>query len=330
VRCFDVFNGDADGICALHQLRLAEPLDAELVTGLKHDIALLDRVDAAAGDRVTVLDVSLDRNRARLMALLARGATVRYFDHHHAGAIPEHPGLEATIDATGLLCTGELVDRHLGGRFRAWAVVAAFGDNLPAAAVRLAATLGYDAGRVERLRELGESLNYNAYGASEADVAIAPAALYRLVRPHADPFTLLECEPSVAHLARARRADLEQAAQVRPWRASPAIEIRLLPDAAWSRRARGAVANRAALEHPHRAHAVLAPLPGGGFAVSVRSPRGRGPSAADFCRRFPGGGGRATAAGIERLDAAGLDAFAEAFIEAYAHARGTSERLVGV
>ena len=35
MRYFDVFNGDADGICALHQLRLADPLDSTLVTGLK-------------------------------------------------------------------------------------------------------------------------------------------------------------------------------------------------------------------------------------------------------------------------------------------------------
>ncbi|MCE2831577.1 MAG: acetyltransferase, partial [Oxalobacteraceae bacterium] len=30
---FDVFNGDADGICALHQVRLHCPRDAVLVTG---------------------------------------------------------------------------------------------------------------------------------------------------------------------------------------------------------------------------------------------------------------------------------------------------------
>lgn len=28
---YDVFNGDADGLCALHQLRLADPVDAVLV-----------------------------------------------------------------------------------------------------------------------------------------------------------------------------------------------------------------------------------------------------------------------------------------------------------
>jgi hypothetical protein len=31
MQIFDVFNGDADGICALIQLRLAEPCDSTLV-----------------------------------------------------------------------------------------------------------------------------------------------------------------------------------------------------------------------------------------------------------------------------------------------------------
>jgi len=29
---YDVFNGDADGLCASHQLRLAKPAETELVT----------------------------------------------------------------------------------------------------------------------------------------------------------------------------------------------------------------------------------------------------------------------------------------------------------
>ncbi len=60
---YDVFNGDADGLCALHQLRLARPLDAQLVTGTKRDNALLARVPAIAGDRVTALDIALPGNR---------------------------------------------------------------------------------------------------------------------------------------------------------------------------------------------------------------------------------------------------------------------------
>ena len=59
----DVFNGDADGICALQQLRLAEPIQSVLVTGVKRDINLLQDVQAGKGDEVTVLDISLDKNR---------------------------------------------------------------------------------------------------------------------------------------------------------------------------------------------------------------------------------------------------------------------------
>ncbi len=60
------FNGDADGLCALQQLRLVDPRAAKLVTGVKRDIELLQRVDAGAGDQVMVLDVSLDQNRGDL------------------------------------------------------------------------------------------------------------------------------------------------------------------------------------------------------------------------------------------------------------------------
>ena len=85
---FDVFNGDADGICALHQLRLAEPRESELVTGVKRDINLVRRVAAKSGDSVTVLDISLDKNRDELKRVLNEGAAVQYFDHHFAGEIP--------------------------------------------------------------------------------------------------------------------------------------------------------------------------------------------------------------------------------------------------
>ena len=40
----DVFNGDADGVCALHQLRLHNPQESRLVTGVKRDTLLLKRI----------------------------------------------------------------------------------------------------------------------------------------------------------------------------------------------------------------------------------------------------------------------------------------------
>ena len=51
---------------------MAQPLASTLVTGVKRAIQLLQRVRAQAGDSVTVLDISLDRNRAALLPQFVR------------------------------------------------------------------------------------------------------------------------------------------------------------------------------------------------------------------------------------------------------------------
>jgi hypothetical protein len=307
----DVFNGDADGICALHQLRLADPAETVLVTGPKRDIALVPRVLAQPGDEVTVLDVSLDRNRAALEDLLARGVRVRWFDHHYPGAIPSHPLFEPHIETARDVCTSILVDRHLGGRHRAWAVVAAFGDNLASSAEALAAPLGLDGPSLDRLRDLGEGMNYAAYGETEADLLIPPAELYRLIRPYADPLEFAARERVAAQLDEGRRADLAAAAAVPPHRASKFSATYLLPDAPWARRVIGAFANRLAAADRYRAYAVVVPNSRGGYTVSVRAP-GAGPRSADaLCRAYATGGGREGAAGIDHLPPERLEEFIE-------------------
>ena len=317
MRYFDVFNGDADGICALHQIRLAEPTESELVTGVKREIELLKRVRAGPGDLVTVLDISLDRNRGALLKLLEDGAQVRYFDHHAAHDIPDHPALEAVIDQSRDVCTSMLVDRYLGARYRPWAVAAAFGDNLADCAVRLAAPLGLNASRLDVLRELGENLNYNAYGETESDLLVSPAALYRLIHAYADPFRLVRNEPVIAQLGHERKADLRQALAIEPQRASIGAEAYLLPDVPWSRRVSGVFANHLAGTNPEFTHAVLTHNARGGYTVSVRSPGNANVSALDFCRLFTTGGGRLQAAGIDQIEAAQLDAFLDEFERAF-------------
>src|SRR5690606_22136649 len=178
VKRFDVCNGDADGLCAVVQWRLHDPSPAVLVTGLKREIELLERVDAARGDEVLVCDLSMQRNRGALLRLLEQGVHVRDFDHHAVDDVPSHPGLDAPLALGAGVCTSVLVDRFLDGAFRAWAAVGAYGDNLRALGDRLASAAGVDANARERLRRLGESINYNAYGECEADVHIAPAALF--------------------------------------------------------------------------------------------------------------------------------------------------------
>src|SRR5206468_2039106 len=167
----------------------------DIFLGVKRDIQLLARVNAGTGDEVTVLDVSLDSNREALLALLDAGARVRYFDHHHAGELPLHPGFEAHIDTAADVCTSLLVDRHLAGRHRAWAITAAFGDSLPKMATALARSNGFDADTTASLARLGIALNYNAYGERLSDLHFDPAALAEEMRPFDDPLRFAADSP---------------------------------------------------------------------------------------------------------------------------------------
>lgn len=314
---YDVFNGDADGICALHQLRLAVPLASTLVTGVKRDIQLLERVAAQPGDSVTVLDISLDRNRAALLGLLERGVRVEYFDHHFSGAIPEHPGLCVHIDAAPGACTSTLVDRQLQGRYRLWAAVAAFGDNLHHTALELARSCGLSEDGIVSLRDLGQAINYNAYGDSEADLLIAPARLYRAIQPHVSPFGFLAGDASAQLLVDGRRQDMAMARGMAAAYRQPAGNIYVLPDEPWARRVQGEFANELAARFPPLAHAVLCERSQGGYSVSVRAPLARLGGADRLCRQFPGGGGRAGAAGIDLLARDRLQEFIRAFGAAF-------------
>ena len=163
---FFAFNGDADGLCALQQLRLAEAQQAVLVTGVKRDIQLLRRIEAGPGDRITVLDVSHEQNREDVNRLLRTGAQVRYFDHHFAGDLPAHPAFDAHINTAADVCTSSIVNGYLGGRHVRWAIVAAFGDELPQLGQALAQAYGLAPETVASLAQLGRHLNYNAYGGS--------------------------------------------------------------------------------------------------------------------------------------------------------------------
>jgi hypothetical protein len=307
------FNGDADGLCALQQLRLCEPGDAALVTGVKRDIRLLERIDAASGDEVTVLDVSLDQNRSALLRLLAAGASVRYFDHHYAGELPVHPRFEPHIEEAGDVCTSVLVDRHIKGRFRAWAAVAAFGDGLPSVGTAMASSVGLDARTAATMEKLGISLNYNAYGDSVSDLHVDPAELASQMFPFQDPIDFVLHCPTFARLASGYEEDMCQARALKPARQVPGAKTLVLPDAPWARRAIGVLANELTQAHPDTAIAILSPRARGGYVVSVRVPAGCAVSAVEFCRFYETGGGRRLAAGIDCLQDADVDSFVQRF-----------------
>jgi hypothetical protein len=301
VTCYDVFNGDADGICALQQLRLQFPREAQRISGLKRDISLLQRIAVDPGDKITVLDISLDKNREALIAALAKGARVFYADHHFPGEIPQHELLDCHIDVAADTCTSLIVNKLLDNAQAGWAVVGAFGDNFDQPASELGQTLGLNADHLQSLQQLGICLNYNGYGFELDDLLFHPVDLYGMVHPYADPLDFIENEKGYADLKAQYEDDMTLATSLSADSESSAGAIYLLPNEGWARRIVGVMGNDLAKQYPERAHALLVDMGDGHHRVSVRAPYNRKDGADELCRQFPSGGGRKAAAGINAL-----------------------------
>ncbi|AFL75147.1 hypothetical protein [Thiocystis violascens] len=314
---YDVFNGDADGLCALQQLRLVNPIASILVTGPKREINLLDRVPGGAAATVTALDISMDKNRDALQRLLAEGVRVQYFDHHFPGAIPSHPALDVHVETVPDKGTSLLVDDYLGGRQRAWAVVGTFGDNFDQSARRAAEPLGLSEADLGLLRDLGIYLNYNGYGETVEDLHVAPEDLYRRLQPYTDPLAFIAEDATFAVLRDGYTDDMARARAMAPEFEDAGHRLYILPAETWARRASGVFANELAQQAPDRAHAILTRIASGCYLVSVRAPLSRPDGADALCRRFPSGGGRKAAAGINALPDEAFDAFLDAFRSAF-------------
>ncbi|NNE57213.1 MAG: DHH family phosphoesterase [Hellea sp.] len=312
---FDVFNGDADGVISLVQLRRACPRpEATLVTGRKRDINLLDRVKTKKGDHVTVLDVSMRSNMDDLKRILKSGASVFYADHHNAGDMPEHKNLHAAIDTSPEICTALIIDDCLEGAYRAWAVTAAFGDNFPKIAKAKAAGLDLPLDQLERL---GMLVNYNGYGAGVEDLHFHPADLYKALAPFDTPMEFLKGGKQVFDkLNNGYESDLATAQNSKVLDESHKGLVIELADAASSRRISGMYGNQLAQENPDRAHAVLT-RNGDSYVVSVRAPLSNRTGADELCFKFETGGGRSAAAGINVLPERDVDRFIDAFIGAF-------------
>ena len=308
----DIFNGDADGILALHQLRLYNPQKSRLVTGVKRDNLLLQQVLSASNSVITVLDISSHANREPLLQLLNQGNTIHYFDHHFAGELVESPLFHSHIDTNPGVCTSILVDRFLAGKYRLWAVAAAFGDNLHASAFQLAESLELDPKKTAELRELGELINYNAYGETLADLHFSPETLYLNLHPFTDPFEFIQSSGELKQLREGFRSDMRKAQEKKDLRQSSAGRIFQFPNAPWSRRFSGVFINQLARESPELAHALLVERTDGTFLVSVRAPITRPYGADKLCLKFSGGG-RGAAAGINKLAQEDVDRFFAAF-----------------
>ena len=311
-----VFNGDADGLCALQQLRLWGGVKPDrLVTGVKRDIGLLHKIelDDPGQTDLTVLDVAVEKNLVPLKRFLAAGVKATWFDHHLSPEIPDHPGLTAVINPAREINTSWLVWNRITPPHPLWAVIGLCGDNMIDTAAEMARSNHITDREFRELDRAGRLLNYNAYGATVEDLHFYPHELAGTMAPFMNPFDFIRKTEVIDRLAWGMSDDLAKAEA-----AERAAEgVILLPDQPWARRVVGELANGQARQEPDKAHAVLVANGRGGYLVSVRAPLHGGPSAVELCAAFAGGGGREKAAGVNDLPTAELDRFLEAFTGHY-------------
>jgi len=317
---YDVFNGDADGICALQQLRLNTPLDSTLITGLKRDIQLLGKVDAVSQNQICVMDISFDKNRDDIIRLAKNGVKIQYFDHHFAGDIPSIENLDVFIDTDANTCTSLIMNQYLEGAHSQWAVVGAFGDNLDESALLLAKQIGLDEKTTEAFKQLGICLNYNGYGFHIDDLIFHPKALYLKLKSYENPMDFIDSDPAYKKLSAQYFKDLESAEHSKAQHVTEHADVFFLPNEAWSKRVVGVFGNHLARSHPDKGYALLIPMADvskPSYRVSVRAPLNNKQGADEICRQFDTGGGRKAAAGINKLENKDLNRFIDVFSQYY-------------
>lgn len=315
---YDIFNGDADGIIALLQLRLNEPKTAQLITGVKRDNNLLKHVDINKAKSVVALDISMEKNTAALKAILTHGIEVFYCDHHRTGEVPDFDNLTVLVDTAPEVCTSLLINGLLNNKYIDWAIAAAYGDNLVSTADELVSQHGKTKQQAEFLAELGTLINYNGYGASLADLHFDPASLYQALLAYNSPFDVEADKDSVFYtLQDGYQADHQNVTKLMPHIDNDICEIYLLPCAAWARRISGVFGNELANRNPNKAHAVLTLNADGSYMVSVRAPLNNRSGADEVCVKFATGGGRKAAAGINQLAAHDINQFVDVLMQQY-------------
>lgn len=274
------YNGDADGICSMVQWGLVHGVDGNRVTGVKRDIELLDRINPSKGDEVIVMDISMARNHSMAQKFAQNGANITWFDHHLAGENIE--SISAHIDTSDNVCTARIVEQHLGVE-SSWAQVALHGDGLSKHS------------SIPEYKELGELLNYNGYGADLTDLHFHPDDLMMLCLESKTPEQFM-LSTAFVKLKEGFDSDMSNADSI--------VEkdgFFLLPNEAWARRVVGVMAHR--INEKGTGPHVIAIDKGSTFQVSIRGKNGIG----ELCAMF-GGGGRATAGGIDNLPKAEITA----------------------
>ncbi|MEE4244737.1 MAG: DHH family phosphoesterase [Kangiellaceae bacterium] len=315
----DVFNGDADGIFSLIQLRKAFPVSqSHLITSVKRDISLLKQVDLelAKDADINVLDISYDKNCNEVESLLDKGNNIFYCDHHKADKLISHTNLTSIIDTSAFVCTGLLISNYIDRQHHLWAIAALFGDGLDKVAYEEVKAFNLPESDVEAIKKLGVLVNYNGYGSRIEELHFHPAELYRELMRYSDPLEVIADKSSPFYrLETAFDSDMKNAQEYQAFHQSELVTAVRLPNETWSKRISGTLGNKLSKQHPDKAILILSDNPDKTITVSLRAPKSKPYGASDICSQYPSGGGRASAAGVNEL----LDSEIQSIIEKVEH-----------
>ena len=315
---YDVFNGDTDGIFAWHQLRLAYPRDAKIVTGVKRDVNLASKVDAEEGDLVTIMDVSHAKNRKDVQRILDSGAIVEYFDHHDPKELIDHPKITYHINTEPNISTGLIVNSHVNGQNHLWSIATAFGDNHFDLAMKMAETAGLNDEEILILKQIGLVVNYNSYGQTVEDLFYSPEEIAQAAKAcGSDVFKFLEQGDIFSTLSENFNADMSSAACQEPFAIMENGIIYSLPNEAWTHRIMGSFSNHLVYTNKNLACAIAVLNSDGTYRISVRSSINHPYGAGKLCSLFAGGGGREKAGGITNLPDSEMVNFKTEFEKAF-------------
>ncbi|MEY8717072.1 DHH family phosphoesterase [Francisella philomiragia] len=310
----DIFNGDADGILSLIQLRKALPLASDnhkLITGVKRDISLCKNVSSQdANDAiVTVLDISYDKNYQDIERLLGYVSQIAYFDHHQADKLISNPKLKAHIDTSADTCTALIVSNSLDKKYQLWAIAAAYGDNLHHIAENEAGLLKLNSEQKAQLKELGILINYNGYGSIIDDLYYHPADLYHELIKYETPFDVIADKHSCFYKLRQGYENDSKNLDSLDIQDFDELKLVKLPNQPWARRVSGTLGNDLSNKYRDKAIIIATTKDNGNYLISLRAPKIKSFGAADICSEFATGGGRESAAGVNDLPIEILDIF---------------------
>lgn len=315
---YDIFNGDADGIFSVIQFQKKYPQKTKLITGIKRDIELLKDLEPNSDDYLRIFDISMKKNMPYLSGLLKRNIDIIYFDHHDPGNIPLKNNLESYISTSPNACTSLLVSAYLKKEFHIWAIPGIFGDNLSDVALEESKKLKLGYKEIQKLKILGELVNYNSYGETIGDLTVHPKLLLEEIIEYDSPLNVIDNKSSLINeIQEVFTSDYQQAKKSETLYTDENVSVIKMKNHISSNRISGYYSNHIANENPYKAHAIITTNKEKNIKVSIRAPLNKNKGAVAVAKKFPTGGGRERAAGINNLPIEMLDEFIKEFSSFY-------------